>query len=66
MKLILTFFQYKIFFYLKVSDDLKTSVFRETFDHWRELNLTAEFTEIVKKINRYSTLHQGLIITLFK
>jgi len=45
----------------QVSSEVKSSVFRETVDHWRELNLTSEFMEIIRKLVPYNTLPQVLL-----
>jgi hypothetical protein len=37
---------------------VSSSVFRATLDHWRELNLTAEFQDCVHRLFKYVSLPQ--------
>ena len=48
----------KLIYNPQVSDEVKSSVFRDALDHWREMNITAEFSAIVKQMNQFVTLPQ--------
>ena len=45
-----------------VDPDSSSSVLAETLSHWRELNLSAQFTELDKKLKKFSSLTQVRII----
>ena len=41
-----------------VDPDSSSSVLSETLSHWRELNLSAQFQELEKKLRKFSSLTQ--------
>ena len=41
-----------------VDPDSSRSVFSETLSYWRELNLSAQFTELDKKLRQFTSLTQ--------